>query len=187
MAQSDLSSVTREITLRSATAADAFDIASIHVRAWQAAYRGLVPDAYLASLSIEKRHAYWSEVLSNPLQDATKLTTTVAIEHDRVVGWVATSASRDKDNGAGWGEIQAIYLEPSVRRQGIGSRLTREALTALATAGYTHASLWVLSENTAARLFYERMGLAAEQASQKTFKLGEAELSEIRYAIALTG
>jgi ribosomal protein S18 acetylase RimI-like enzyme len=185
MAPSDPSYATREITLRSATAADAFDIASIHVRAWQAAYRGIVPDTYLASLSIEKRHAYWAEMLSNPGQDATRPVATVAIEHGQTVGWIATSATRDKDKDTGWGEIQAIYLDPAVRRTGIGSKLTRDALTRLATAGYTHASLWVLSENAPARLFYERVGFAPEPASQKTFTLGGAELSEIRYAIAL--
>src|SRR6185503_6902264 len=40
------------LTLREARAADARAIAEIHVAAWRAAYRGMMPDAYLASLSV---------------------------------------------------------------------------------------------------------------------------------------
>lgn len=45
----------RSPALRKATPADALAIATINVRAWQDAYRGLLPDSYLDGLSVPDR------------------------------------------------------------------------------------------------------------------------------------
>lgn len=47
------------ITVRHATANDAAAIAQVHVASWQAAYRGLLPEALLVSLSVERRQRHW--------------------------------------------------------------------------------------------------------------------------------
>ena len=47
-----------DLTIREAAASDARDIAGIHVRGWQWAYRRLLPDAFLAGLSVDLRAAY---------------------------------------------------------------------------------------------------------------------------------
>ena len=38
---------------------DADRIGAIQVRAWRAAYRGVMPDAYLDELDVDDRAAYW--------------------------------------------------------------------------------------------------------------------------------
>ena len=43
-----------EPVIRPATEADARTIAEIHVAGWVAAYRGMVPDELLASLSVDE-------------------------------------------------------------------------------------------------------------------------------------
>lgn len=48
--------------LRIASATDVGRIAEVHVRTWQVAYRGQVPDEYLDSLSIEDRHTAWLQI-----------------------------------------------------------------------------------------------------------------------------
>lgn len=48
-------------TIRLAQVQDAADLGSIHVRAWQKAYRGLLPQKYLDGLSISERQAMWAE------------------------------------------------------------------------------------------------------------------------------
>ena len=48
-----------EVTIRVATEGDAAGIARVHVRSWQEAYAGIVPDAYLASLDADERTAQW--------------------------------------------------------------------------------------------------------------------------------
>lgn len=55
-------------------------------------------------------------------------------------------------------EIYAIYLLDAVKRQGIGRRLLRGVFDHLAAQGFASACLWVLTENTAARRFYEALG-----------------------------
>lgn len=52
--------------VRIANVDDALEIATVHVKTWQCAYRGQIPDAYLDSLSIEKRTERWKKQLKNP-------------------------------------------------------------------------------------------------------------------------
>ncbi|MEU6929538.1 hypothetical protein AB0A05_10295 [Streptomyces sp. NPDC046374] len=41
--------------IREAAPSDAAAVAAVHIRSWRAAYRGLVPDAYLDSLDVGER------------------------------------------------------------------------------------------------------------------------------------
>ena len=47
------------VEIREATVGDAQAIATIHVDSWQAAYRGILPDAYLANLTVVQRSEAW--------------------------------------------------------------------------------------------------------------------------------
>jgi hypothetical protein len=49
--------------IRRAVADDARGIAQVHVKSWQAAYRGLLPQSYLDALSVEQREAFWVQVI----------------------------------------------------------------------------------------------------------------------------
>ena len=57
------------VTVRLATAADVPAMGRLHVRAWQAAYRGHVPDDYLDGLRAEVR--YRRRSTSEPISSAT--------------------------------------------------------------------------------------------------------------------
>lgn len=48
---------------RPAQRSDLFEIGSLHVRAWQAAYRGELPDVYLDALDVQERMTHWATVL----------------------------------------------------------------------------------------------------------------------------
>src|SRR5438309_55708 len=90
-------------SLRLATAADAPHIARLQVRAWQMAYRGLLPDALLTRLSVERReHAWrhWND--GHPLRRIW-----VAEQPRAIVGFVATGPTRDDDAPAATGEVYA--------------------------------------------------------------------------------
>ena len=75
-----------EVTIRVATEGDASGIARVHVRSWQEAYAGIVPDAYLASLDADARTAQWRTYLREGPAEA--INTWVALAGDRVVGFV---------------------------------------------------------------------------------------------------
>ena len=44
-----------DVLIRPAKSDDALEVARVHVRSWQAAYRGLLPDDYLDDLRAEER------------------------------------------------------------------------------------------------------------------------------------
>jgi ribosomal protein S18 acetylase RimI-like enzyme len=164
-------------TVREATARDAAAVARVHLASWRAAYRGLVPDAFLESLNLGERTARWREQLTHrPLGQVTHL-----VEVDgEIVGFVAGGACRDEDAGAGVGELYAIYVEPGSWRRGFGGLLQTASLESLRERGSAEARLWVLEGNAAARAFYERSGWSADDA-RDTHRFGDQGLPIVRY------
>lgn len=168
--------------IRRAAIRDAGAIAAVHVRAWQVAYRGIIPDEYLRSLSTERREVMWLEALQNPASD-----TWIAEEAGRVLGWINTGPSRDADTDRDVGELRALYVDPGSWRRGIGMALWREAEAALRAAEYESVTLWVLEANRSARRFYEAIGFRADLDHEKTIERGGALLQEIRLRLDLRG
>jgi hypothetical protein len=56
-----------QTTVRRAALADAAAIAGVHVRAWRAGYRAIVPDAVIAAQSVSERTGQWQGWLSGGL------------------------------------------------------------------------------------------------------------------------
>jgi hypothetical protein len=54
-----------EIRVRRATAEDAPALAAVELTGWRAAYRGLMPDAFLDGLSEAAKAADWHRVCDN--------------------------------------------------------------------------------------------------------------------------
>ncbi|MPZ55815.1 MAG: GNAT family N-acetyltransferase [Rhizobiales bacterium] len=139
-----------DVVIRPATTANVERIAIIHVQAWRETYRGLLPDAMLARLSIEQRMRAWSDIERAPA-------IIVAEEGGVVVGFGSASMARDPLLGTD-GEVTSIYLLDQHKRHGIGRRFFAHLLTQLAERGCTSAGLWVLDTNMGARRFYEAIG-----------------------------
>ena len=153
--------------IRAARVADAPQIAVVHVRSWQGAYRGLLPQAYLDGLDPAQRVGQWERSLAeaNDGRDGVL----VADAGGTLLGFVAYSPSRDGDaDPARVGEIDAIYLRPSAWGKGIGRRLMGAALARLAEAKFDQVTLWVLDSNVRARRFYEAGGWLADGARKST-------------------
>jgi len=171
-------------SVRRAGEADASAIASIHVRAWQAAYRGIVPDAYLDGLSIEdfaERHRGRIRVPQPGVE------VWVADADGTVAGFAVLGPARGPIGGEGEGEVYAIYVDPGRVRRGIGRVLLEHAARRFRDGGNRLATLWVLRDNDSGRAFYEGMGWRRDGATQE-FELpnfGGATLSEVRYVRAL--
>lgn len=161
--------------VRTATADDAAGIAAAHVEAWQATYRGLVPQALLDGLSVERRTEQWQETIRSRAADVR----VAADPGGHVGGFVATGPSRDGDAADSVGELFAIYLHPQLWHHGLGSRLHAVATKALAGRA-VEATLWVLDGNTRARAFYERK-LWQPDGSVKLDTVGDVEVHEVRY------
>lgn len=164
-----------EIVVRDATADDAPRIARVHVRSWQGAYRGLIDDAYLASLDEALRSDNWRRSI-----ERGRGRVIVAVCEEAIVGFAALLASRDEDAGPGCGEISAIYALADAWGRGVGRALMDEALVRLAGDGLTEVMLWVLDGNERAIRFYERAGFRPDGATKVDDSRGFS-LPELRY------
>lgn len=141
------------MNLRRAQASDAPKLAQVHVASWQAAYRGVVPDAFLQGFTIQRREPAFRQSLEANLEETYLLE-----DGERAVGILTIGASRDSDLDPNrTSELWGIYITPDYWRQGIGTRLVHEAERMLRARGYQDIVLWVLEGNADARRFYEAM------------------------------
>lgn len=169
------------ISIRAATPDDARAIAEVHVASWRHAYRGLLPDDYLETLSVDEREAQRLAWFADPTPRSGTL---VADDAGRVVGFASFGPSRDDDAADDIGEVPAIYVEPAVLGRGVGRELLRAAMDALRDLGFSRATLWVLEANDPARRFYEKAGWRWDgTVSQHDFDC--ANLPVVRYATDL--
>ena len=91
---------------------DADDMGAVHVHAWLAAYRGIMPDEYLDGLSVEERATMWREGLANPPRE--RFARRVAEADDgRVVGFCIVGPEGADEEAVG-GELYAINVDPDL-------------------------------------------------------------------------
>jgi len=167
-------------SIRQAVEADAGAIAALHIRSWQSAYRGQLPDHFLDSLDHElgRRTEFWRTHIS--MVSSAKHEIWAADLEACVNGFVALGPARDTESEA-TGELYAIYVNPDRWDQGLGSALLAHATGRLTALGYSAAILWVLESNTRARRFYERAGWAADGRIKIETLPDNVELREVRY------
>jgi ribosomal protein S18 acetylase RimI-like enzyme len=166
------------LIIRIAQADDADAMGLLHVRAWQQAYRGVMPDAYLDALLPSERADMWRGNLSR--SDSPR--PFVAVLGNVVVGFAVFGAAPQEvaSDEAACGELYAINLDPDYWGQGIGRVLLRHATAELASLGFTEAVLWVVPENARARSLYESEGWTADGAMSTEEILG-VTVTDIRY------
>jgi RimJ/RimL family protein N-acetyltransferase len=159
-----------EVVIRAARIDDAAAMGRLHVRAWQHAYRGMMPDASLDELSADDRTAMWTEIVAEPVDERAPII--VAAIGDDVVGFAVAGAAGVVDGGPSIGRLFALNLDPIVWRYGIGRRLLRAATVRLAAAGHDEAMLWVVDRNDRARTLYESEGWSPDGATSTDDVLG---------------
>jgi ribosomal protein S18 acetylase RimI-like enzyme len=166
--------------IRQSELRDAPAIAAMHVRTWQSAYAGVVDDDYLANLSLESRTTRWRTTLSDPEQRSRVY---VVVNDDRaIIGHVSFGPGRDADHARdeAW-EIYSIYVDPEYQGNQYGAQLLRAALKAIPPT-VSRVTLWVLTDNIAARKFYVAQGFEADGQHQDA-TVGEQVLDEMRYSL----
>jgi ribosomal protein S18 acetylase RimI-like enzyme len=147
-----------QIQVRTANASDAGCIAAVEVKAWQSAYRNLMPDSYLGGLSVAVQTERWARSLSKHQHDGKKRTV-VGMSGNEVTGFA--TVGRDPDE-AGVGLLYLLYVLPEHWSRGVGQALMAAAMEELRDLGLREAVLWVLRENRRACRFYDRLGWQAD-------------------------
>ena len=144
--------------VRRATADDARAMAQISVQGWWHAYADILPVTLLDGLSADERAAGFQRMLDKP---AAAWTAFVASAGNRgsAVGFAYCGAQRSSGIAAlGFaGEFQAIYVQHTAQRRGLGRALMAAMAAALAGHDF-QAAVWTLRDNEPARRFYEALG-----------------------------
>jgi RimJ/RimL family protein N-acetyltransferase len=162
-------------TIRHALPEEAEALAALHVRTWQEAYAGLMPDDYLRSLTPSERLPMWERILGS------ERVAVFVVELDgELIGFSCGGTSNDEDAEPTTGEMWSIYLLREFWGKAIGKELHDTLLAHFRGWGFQKATLWVLESNDRTRRWYERQGWEHD-GSQKTAELWGTTISEVRY------
>lgn len=159
------------INIRTATPADAEQIAFVHIDSWRTTYRGIVTDEYLEKLNLQARANYWRKELTERCDNVF-----VADNDGSIVGFATAGQSRD-DNSFDC-ELYAIYVLQQHQQKNIGRLLLTATTKYLQTCGHSSMYVWVLADNNS-KQFYERLG--GEQFDRKVIEISGRQLTEIAY------
>lgn len=134
--------------IRKAIPSDAAAIAKVQVESYQTAYFGLLPDEFLANFTLQEQEADWLLWCDNHPKDILL----VAVNSkDKIVGY---ALNRKLDEFKDVGEILALHVTPSLKKNGVGKQLLSHSCLHLRENGCNSVILWTLINNPS-RGFYE--------------------------------
>ncbi|MGD2251929.1 MAG: GNAT family N-acetyltransferase [Anaerolineales bacterium] len=163
------------INIRSAVVDDANAIARVQVDTWRSAYRSIIPDSVLDSLSYEQRSEHWSSILAR--KDRVRVFLVAEEEEHGVIGFCVCGLNRDEASGFE-AELYAIYVLEMHQGRGIGRALFRECRKWTLDRGMSSMIVWVLRDNPYRR-FYEALG--GKVVSEQMISIRGVELPEVAY------
>ena len=155
--------------------ADAEALAQVHVASWRESYRGLLPDAYLARMSVADFTRRFRRSLNLPGPNDVTL---IAAAREGLLGYTQGGPSRSGRPGEA--EIATLYVLKRAQGLGLGKQLMIGAARAMAAQGARSLMISVLADNRRARGFYEHLGGAAG-APRVERGPGGALLQEVAY------
>jgi GNAT superfamily N-acetyltransferase len=181
------------IRIRSASTADAAQIAAVMRDSWFAAYDGIIAPAIIDRVTAPDGGARIRQSFrTRPWQ---KMIAAVAAGRD-IVGYASFGPERDvvdmpwpyplttAGSDGQVAELYALYVHPAWWSTGTGRALMDRVLAKVRAAGYARITLWVLEANARARRFYQRAGFAPDGGRNILDDLGG--VTEIRYRRALS-
>jgi GNAT superfamily N-acetyltransferase len=185
--------------IRSASTADAPQIADVMRDSWFAGYDGIIAPAMIdqatapdggARVRQSFRIRPWQRMIAAVARGPAPAGAT------RIVGYASFGPERDVLDTP-WpypltpagskrevAELYALYVHPAWWSTGTGRALMDHVLTKVHAAGYADITLWVLEANARARRFYGLAGFAPDGARHMLDDLGG--VTEIRYRRALS-
>ena len=141
------------LIIRNATKDDIAQIADIKINGWKNAYIGIVDEAILNDMSVDKEiYSYNNKYSLNDIF--------IAEIDGEILGFCRVydyenSPYVDKEIDC---EIREIYVRPDIKRMGIGSKIFKYVLQYFKRKGKIKLYLGVFEDNYKSRNFYEKMG-----------------------------
>lgn len=139
------------LTLRKTEETEYPAVTDISVEVWKHAYKGIIDDVFLNSISSEARLKERIKWLTEPNKYSF-----IALYKDKIFGFCDFGISRHIEYGKG--EIYAIYVLPEHHGKGAGTMLLKHAMHILEQKELTPYIVIALEKNITANSFYEKMG-----------------------------
>jgi ribosomal protein S18 acetylase RimI-like enzyme len=167
------------VSLREATVADCAAVAEVHVRSWRESFAGIVPQAFLDKMSVERRAKAFEGRFSD---DDYRMYVAEAAGRG-VVGFADFGKAREMFAGYE-GELYAIYLLPEFQRKGIGAGLFNQGVEFLIRSGRSSMYLLALADSPY-KSFYEKMG--GQVIGRKQIEIEGVTYDELVYGWKILG
>lgn len=162
------------IIIRNIEKDDIPSVVDIQISGWKTAYKGIVDDAFLNSLSKSKK-------IEQRNKDYKQNGFIVAQSGDEIVGFCRyidnnshTPNMSDIDC-----EISALYVKPNCKYMGIGTKLFNYVINEFRKKNKTQMILWCLKDNEPSKKFYTKMG--GKIAKEKTIEIGDKSYLEVGF------
>lgn len=173
------------ISIRRARPADALAIGEIHAAVWRSTYAGILPAAYLASLSASRLAGFYQRAILDRREGHAVFVAVAggtepsarSVAGATVVGFA--SGGRARRTGIADGEVETLYLLEDWRERGAGRRLMRAMGAHLRAVGCRSAMLWVLKDNPT-QWFYRHLG--GREAARETIRVGGQSVEQAAFA-----
>jgi GNAT superfamily N-acetyltransferase len=164
------------IEIRRARAGDAPGIAAVHVSTWRSAYAGVLPEKFLAKMSVARLTGQYDRAIRmgfgvHVAAAARPLSTPV------ILGFC--TARRSRNDALGEGEVETLYVLDDWQDRGLGGQLLRVTGKYLAGLGCRSLYAWVLRDNPAG-YFYQRLG--GKRVAVSVTQVGGEEIPQTAYA-----
>lgn len=177
---------TPDAGVRRARPQDADALGEIHARAWQCAYRDLLPARAEAATAPVALAAAWRTAVEQPPSAEHRVL--VATAGADLVGFVALSPATDADAEPGvHAEVLVLLIDPDHVGSGHGSRLLNAAADTSRERGYTVLRSWVPEPDHRRLEFLGAAGFAPDGASRVLDAAGDGTtvVREIRLVTLL--
>jgi ribosomal protein S18 acetylase RimI-like enzyme/ubiquinone/menaquinone biosynthesis C-methylase UbiE len=144
------------ISIRLAVPADAPNMAEVHMRSWEVAYKDIIPAEYVRDKNAT-RPALYTRVITDENKNSYVIQC-----NGKIVGIIKIAPPTDDDVGDNTYEVHYLYLHPDYFRMGIGTKAMEFAFDVARRLGKTDITVWVLDENVNSIRFYEKYGFTAD-------------------------
>ena len=161
-----------QISIRSATAADASALAQVFRSSWLNAYAGIIPVLHLETMVARRGLDWWRSSVRAGEQILVMET------GGEVHGYATAGVARSR--GRYQGEIYELYIEPSHQGLGFGEALFEASRQRLDARSLDGLIVWALSDNSRATDFYWRRG--GRPVARAFDRIGERKLEKIAFA-----
>ena len=142
-----------DIIIRNIKKEDIPQVVDVLISAWQTAYKGIIDDEYIYSMSRE-------EFIERRNKDYNQNGFIVVESNNEILAF-----ARYVDNNSFSPEefpidceITALYTKPDLKGKGLGTKMFNYILNEFKKLNKSKMIIWCLKENYPSRKFYEKMG-----------------------------